>query len=202
MLGFLFSFLLLKTSIYIINSKDFWALDTRASFLLNFVFKTLKKSLSSKVLSLPFVLFLGYLIFSNLLRRIPLNAVPRIHYCFTASIRLILWVSMVGCILKTQVQSFMSHMLPYGSPFALIFLLPIVEVFSHLIRPLTLIVRLRTNLSSGHILLYIFSYFTLLRGSHLIYTALFILILLEYCVVVIQSYIFVSLISMYLTETY
>jgi F0F1-type ATP synthase membrane subunit a len=55
----------------------------------------------------------------------------------------------------------MAHLLPYGSPAALMIFLPIVELFSQLIRPFTLMIRISTNLSAGHIMMYMFSYFTL-----------------------------------------
>ncbi|MCA9750085.1 MAG: F0F1 ATP synthase subunit A, partial [Romboutsia sp.] len=55
-------------------------------------------------------------------------------------------------------------MLPYGSPVGLILFLPLVEIFSQIIRPFTLMIRLSTNLSAGHIMMYIFSYFTLLSS--------------------------------------
>ena len=94
-------------------------------------------------------------------------------------------------------------MLPYGCPVGLILFLPLVELFSQLIRPLTLIVRLSTNLSSGHIMMYIFSYFTLLSSvlSPFIYVVLFMLFVLEICISALQAYIFVSLLVLYVNET-
>lgn len=94
-------------------------------------------------------------------------------------------------------------MLPYGSPAALSLFLPIVEIFSQIIRPFTLIIRLRTNLSAGHIMMYMFSYFTLLSSvlSPFIYVVLSLLFVLELCISALQAYIFVSLISLYVSET-
>jgi len=94
-------------------------------------------------------------------------------------------------------------MLPYGSPVGLMLFLPLVEIFSQLIRPLTLMIRLRTNLSSGHIMMYMFSYFTLLSSvlSPFIYVVLYLLFFLELAISMLQAYIFVSLISLYINET-
>lgn len=94
-------------------------------------------------------------------------------------------------------------MLPYGSPVGLMLFLPLVEIFSQLIRPFTLIIRLSTNLSSGHIMIYIFSYFTLLSSTlaPFIYIVLSLLFVLELCISALQAYIFVSLISLYIDET-
>jgi F0F1-type ATP synthase membrane subunit a len=92
---------------------------------------------------------------------------------------------------------------PYGSPIFLLIILPLVELFSQIIRPLTLIIRLRTNLSSGHIIVYMFSYFTLLSSLLLpfIYLVLYILVILEFFISLLQAYIFVSLVSLYIAET-
>jgi hypothetical protein len=40
-------------------------------------------------------------------------------------------------------------MLPYGAPTALILFLPLVEIFSQIIRPLTLTIRFATNISAA-----------------------------------------------------
>jgi F-type H+-transporting ATPase subunit a len=94
-------------------------------------------------------------------------------------------------------------MLPYGAPAALILFLPIIEIFSQLIRPFTLIIRLRTNLSRGHIMIYIFSYFTLLSSalSPFIRAVVVILLVLELFISALQAYIFVSLLVLYIEET-
>lgn len=94
-------------------------------------------------------------------------------------------------------------MLPYGSPLGLMLFLPLVEIFSQLIRPFTLMIRLSTNLSRGHIIMYMFSYFTLLSSlvSPFIYVVLVLLFVLELCISLLQAYIFVSLIVLYVNET-
>ena len=81
--------------------------------------------------------------------------------------------------------------------------LPLVELFSQLIRPLTLMIRLRTNLAAGHIIIYMFYYFVLLSDlmSSSIYLVLFVLLLLEFCISLLQAYIFISLLALYFYET-
>lgn len=107
------------------------------------------------------------------------------------------------CVSVSQLKEFLAHMLPYGSPAGLMFFLPLVEIFSQIIRPLTLMIRLRTNLSAGHIMMYMFSYFTLLSSvlSPFIYVVLSLLFVLELCISMLQAYIFVSLLSLYIRET-
>lgn len=106
-------------------------------------------------------------------------------------------------VVVTQLKSFLAHILPYGSPVGLILILPIIEIFRHIIRPFTLIVRLSTNLRRGHILLYIFSFFSVSSiGLTLsISLVLFILFLLELIISALQAYIFTSLAYLYISET-
>lgn len=141
--------------------------------------------------------------FMNLSGNIPLSSIPTLFYSETLTLSLIFWLPIIICVAIRQFKSFIAHILPYGSPVALIIFLPIVEIFSQLIRPFTLIIRLSTNLSRGHIMLYMFSYFTLLSDilSYVIVPAITILFVLEICISMLQAYIFVTLIRLYLAET-
>lgn len=158
---------------------------------------------NSKVVKfLMIFLFILFLII-NLIGNIPLNSIPTLFYSQTLTVRLLFWIPIMICVSVTQMKEFLAHMLPYGSPVGLMLFLPLVEIFSQLIRPFTLMIRLRTNLSRGHIMMYMFSYFTLLSSflSPFIYVVLYALFILELCISILQAYIFVSLISLYANET-
>ena len=105
-------------------------------------------------------------------------------------------------ILSSQAHNFFAHMLPYGSPSGLMIFLPLVEIFSQIIRPFTLMVRLRTNLSSGHIIIYIFSFFSIssVALSFSLFFVLVVLFLLELFISLLQAYIFTSLLYLYIVE--
>lgn len=159
--------------------------------------------IKSKVVKfLIITLFIVFLLV-NLSGNIPLNSIPTLFYSQTLTVRFLFWLPIMVCVSLTQLKDFMAHMLPYGSPLGLMLFLPLVEIFSQLIRPMTLIIRLRTNLSRGHIMIYMFSYFTLLSSSlsPFIYVVLYALFILELCISILQAYIFVSLISLYISET-
>ena len=195
-------FVVSSCSLLFISSSFFLHLG-RFSSLLLLVLSSIKRVTSSLVAKL----LLSYLFFTflciNLLGNVPLNLVPTMFYSVTFSIRLLFWVPLIVCVCYSDFRSFLSHMLPYGSPVGLILFLPLVEIFSQIIRPFTLIVRLRTNLSSGHIIMYIFSYFTLLSSAlaPFIYMVLVALFVLELCISALQAYIFVSLLVLYANET-
>lgn len=170
-------------------------------------FHNLHQLLSSSVSSLIGKFLLSYLFFCflciNLLGNIPLNSIPTIFYSATLTVSLLFWLPLIICVSYSDARSFLSHMLPYGSPVGLMLFLPLIELFSQFIRPFTLIIRLSTNLSSGHIIMYMFSYFTLLSSvlAPFIYITLSALFVLELCISALQAYIFVSLLALYVNET-
>lgn len=72
-----------------------------------------------------------------------------------------------------------------------------------MLRPLILVVRLCTNLAAGHILLYIFSYFSglLSAASPFIGILLAVLFIMEFFISILQAYIFVNLLTLYIEDT-
>lgn len=189
--------------IFILVFHSFFTLFTRYSMLKTYVFDLLASIINSYVAKgLIIVLFITFFII-NFTGNIPLNSIPTLFYSQTLTVSLLFWLPIIACVFYTQFKGFISHMLPYGSPVGLILFLPLVEIFSQLIRPFTLMIRLRTNLSSGHIMMYMFRYFTLLSSalSPFIYIVLGALFVLELCISLLQAYIFVSLIALYINET-
>ena len=180
-----------------------FSLHTRFNLVQFSLYRLLTSFVSSNVCNALFLSFFTALLTLNLTGNIPLNSIPTLFYRSTLTLSLLFWVPLVLCVSITQIKEFMAHILPYGSPVGLILFLPLVEIFSQLIRPFTLIIRLRTNLSSGHIIIYIFSYFTLLSSvlAPFIYIVLYILFFLELAISILQAYIFVSLLTLYINET-
>lgn len=189
--------------IFWLFSCEFFTKFTRFSALLSRVNSALKQALSYKASFWVVYILFFCMFFTNLTGNIPLRSIPTLFYSQTLTLSLLFWVPIIVCVFISQFKSFIAHMLPYGSPVALMLFLPLVEIFSQLIRPFTLMIRLRTNLSRGHIILYMFSYFTLLSDalSFVIIPAISVLFILEICISMLQAYIFVTLVSLYLAET-
>lgn len=96
-----------------------------------------------------------------------------------------------------------AHLVPQGTPSALIPFIVLIETIRNVIRPGTLAVRLAANMIAGHLLL------TLLGStgpslSTSILTFLIIaqilLLILESAVAIIQSYVFAVLSTLYARE--
>ena len=186
-----------------VSFPSFYVLPNRYSCGFNSVSTTLSGLVAPSVYVRLFLTFFVSLLLLNLVGNIPMFTTPSMIYFFSASISVSLWLSLIGVVYSTQLTSFISHMLPFGAPVALSILLPLIELFSHLIRPLTLMIRLSTNLSSGHIILYMFSFFSVSSGllTASLSVVLVVLFLLEIGISMLQAYIFTSLSIIYINES-
>lgn len=108
--------------------------------------------------------------------------------------------------IRNQPTHALGHLLPEGTPTLLIPILIIIETISLFIRPIALGVRLTANLTAGHLLIQLIATgaFVLLplmpTVAILTSILLFLLTLLEVAVAIIQAYVFVLLLSLYLQE--
>jgi len=87
----------------------------------------------------------------------------------------------------------LSHFLPLGIQGILKLFIPVLEVIGVMIRPLTLAIRLATNISCGHVVLLIFRFFAFNVANYLVISIrvlLFGLYFIEFLVCVIQAYVF------------
>jgi F0F1-type ATP synthase membrane subunit a len=122
------------------------------------VYSIIKSPVGKFVLTL----LLTALIIANSTGNLPHSTVFSMFYSVVLSLSLIFWLPLIITTFKSQFKTFTAHLLPYGSPYPLFILLPVIELFSLTIRPFTLVIRLSTNLAAGHIMMFIFSYFTTL----------------------------------------
>lgn len=117
---------------------------------------------------------------------------------FNLFFSLTLWWAVVSFRLYFDIKSLLSHLIPEGTPFSLIFLLFIIEIVRIIIRPLTLIIRLLANIMAGHLLIVLLGKVILIFPSSI--ALLIILSLVEIFVSLIQAYILVSLACLYFRD--
>nr|YP_009907332.1 ATP synthase F0 subunit 6 [Neodontobutis hainanensis]QLI53786.1 ATP synthase F0 subunit 6 [Neodontobutis hainanensis] len=147
-----------------------------------------------------------FLISLNMLGLLPYTFTPTTQLSMNMGLALPLWLATVLIGLRNQPTAALSHLLPEGTPTPLIPVLIIIETISLLIRPLALGVRLTANLTAGHLLIQLIATaaFVLLplmpTIAFLTGTVLFLLTILEVAVAMIQAYVFVLLLSLYLQE--
>jgi len=153
-----------------------------------------------------FAALIVFLFSINILGLLPYTFTPTTQLSLNLGLAVPLWLSTVLIGLRNQPTHTFGHFLPEGTPSPLIPVLIIIESISLVIRPLALGVRLTANLTAGHLLIHLVSsaVFTLLPSitSIAILTAilLFLLTILEVAVAMIQAYVFVLLLSLYLQE--
>uniref|UniRef100_UPI0030FE65A0 ATP synthase F0 subunit 6 n=1 Tax=Chloroscombrus chrysurus TaxID=173329 RepID=UPI0030FE65A0 len=147
-----------------------------------------------------------FLITLNMLGLLPYTFTPTTQLSLNMGLAVPLWLATVIIGMRTQPTHALGHLLPEGTPTLLIPVLIVIETISLFIRPLALGVRLTANLTAGHLLIQLIATaaFVLLplmpTVAILTTTLLFLLTLLEVAVAMIQAYVFVLLLSLYLQE--
>lgn len=147
-----------------------------------------------------------FLITMNMLGLLPYTFTPTTQLSLNMGMAVPLWLATVIIGMRNQPTAALGHLLPEGTPVALIPVLIIIETVSLFIRPVALGVRLTANLTAGHLLIQLIAtaVFVLLpmipTVAILTATVLFLLTLLEVAVAMIQAYVFVLLLSLYLQE--
>nr|YP_010997022.1 ATP synthase F0 subunit 6 [Prietella phreatophila]UGN11508.1 ATP synthase F0 subunit 6 [Prietella phreatophila] len=142
----------------------------------------------------------------NVLGLLPYTFTPTTQLSLNMGLAIPLWLATIIIGLRNQPTMALGHLLPEGTPTPLIPALIIIETISLFIRPLALGVRLTANLTAGHLLIQLISTatITLLPTMTTVATLtailLILLTLLEIAVAIIQAYVFVLLLSLYLQE--
>nr|AZZ71503.1 ATP synthase F0 subunit 6 [Holbrookia lacerata]AZZ71516.1 ATP synthase F0 subunit 6 [Holbrookia lacerata] len=142
----------------------------------------------------------------NLMGLLPYTFTPTTQLSMNMALAVPMWLTTVLIGMRNQPTISLGHLLPEGTPTPLIPILIIIETISLFIRPLALGVRLTANLTAGHLLIQLISTaaFVLMPSMTLTATtALIVLLLLtglEIAVAMIQAYVFVLLLSLYLQE--
>nr|UEX92623.1 ATP synthase F0 subunit 6 [Platycephalus sp. 1 LL-2021] len=147
-----------------------------------------------------------FLISLNMLGLLPYTFTPTTQLSLNLGLAAPLWLATVAIGLRNQPTIALGHLLPEGTPGPLIPVLIIIETISLFIRPLALGVRLTANLTAGHLLIQLIATaaFVLLplmpAVALLTSVVLLLLTLLEIAVAMIQAYVFVLLLTLYLQE--
>nr|ACI31744.1 ATP synthase F0 subunit 6 [Pheucticus melanocephalus] len=183
-------------------------LSTLQLWFINLVTKQLMTPLNKKGHKWALILtsLLIFLLLINLLGLLPYTFTPTTQLSMNLALAFPLWLATLLTGLRNQPSASLAHLLPEGTPTPLIPALILIETTSLLIRPLALGVRLTANLTAGHLLIQLISTATMTLMSTmpmvslLTFLVLFLLTILEVAVAMIQAYVFVLLLSLYLQE--
>nr|APF46516.1 ATP6 [Dicrurus ludwigii]APF46517.1 ATP6 [Dicrurus ludwigii]APF46565.1 ATP6 [Dicrurus ludwigii]APF46589.1 ATP6 [Dicrurus ludwigii]AYD75225.1 ATP6 [Dicrurus sharpei] len=183
-------------------------LSTLQLWLTNLITKQLMMPLDKKGHKWALILtsLMMFLLLINLLGLLPYTFTPTTQLSMNLALAFPLWLATLLTGLRNQPSISLGHLLPEGTPTPLIPALILIETISLLIRPLALGVRLTANLTAGHLLIQLISTATVALASTMPMVSLitllvlFLLTILEVAVAMIQAYVFVLLLSLYLQE--
>lgn len=182
-------------------------LQVAAEGLYNFVLNMVESSIGEegrKFFPLVFTFF-TLVLFCNSLGLTPYSFTATSQIIVTLTLALIAFLTItIYAIWRNGIGGFLHMFLPSGVPMFMAPLIFVIELFSYLIRPVTLSVRLFANMVAGHVLLKVIAGFIVSLGivkgalPFLFDTAM---LGFELFVACLQAYIFAILICAYLSDT-
>lgn len=161
---------------------------------------------SLKYFPVFFILFY-IILFLNLIGLTPygFTCTSQISYTFTLGFGMFIGIVLIG--ITVQKSKFINQFIP-ATTGPIVPLLIVIEIFSYIIRPFSLSIRLFANMLAGHTLLHILASFgtSLLKVDILIAIMMAFPIIaicvLEFGIAFLQAYVFVVLLAIYLKESY
>jgi ATP synthase subunit 6 len=147
-----------------------------------------------------------FIVFLNFFSLSPFTTSVSGHIMIALSLSLVFFISFIFEGFLNNRLNFLYFFYPSNVPVFLLFFLIVIEVLSFLIRPFSLAIRLFANMLAGHTLLNIFGTFALFVADDFsmfhIFPYIFCLLIgfLEFGVAFIQAYVFVILLSIYISD--
>nr|UGK73325.1 ATP synthase F0 subunit 6 [Signoretia aureola] len=190
----------------LIMPNKFWILPSKILMMYNLIMSKmhLEMNLLSKIKGLTLMMTTMFLmiLMNNIMGMMPYVFTSSSHLTFSLSLALPMWLSlmMYGWMKKTN--NMFSHLVPMGTPNILMPFMVIIETISNLIRPGSLAVRLSANMIAGHLLMSLLgdkatnSYLSMM----MLMSMLMIMMMFEMAVAIIQSYVFMTLSTLYSSE--
>nr|YP_009745923.1 ATP synthase F0 subunit 6 [Dolichosciara megumiae]QIH95781.1 ATP synthase F0 subunit 6 [Dolichosciara megumiae] len=187
----------------------FWVIPSRYNFMWSQIILKLHSEFKILINSpfngstLMFISLFSIILFNNFLGLFPYIFTSTSHMVMTLSLALPLWLAFMiyGWLLNTQ--HMFIHLVPQGTPSMLMMFMVCIETISNVIRPGTLAIRLTANMIAGHLLMTLLGNTGSALMSYMIVMLLLVqimLLLLEFAVAVIQSYVFTVLSTLYSSE--
>ncbi len=199
-LALAFGFLLKKNNA-LIPSRAQSALEMFISTIKNIVQGSLGEE-GKKYIPFVFSIFL-FVLLLNLIGLIPTAFAETSHISITFALAMVIFTLCIFItIAKRGIFGFIKHFVPAGTPWWLVPLLFVLEVFSYFVRPVSLSVRLAANMIAGHVMLDVIAFFVVMMGVFGVFPFAFLSIMMafELFVAFLQAYIFSIFACVYISE--
>nr|YP_010990660.1 ATP synthase F0 subunit 6 [Paravarcia deceptrix]WOW99104.1 ATP synthase F0 subunit 6 [Paravarcia deceptrix] len=188
----------------IIMPMNFWMKKSRWNFI--------KKKLEMKLMSefsvtthhkemmiLSMSMFM-IIMTNNIMGLFPYNFTSTSHIAMSTSMAMPMWIMMMIYGWTKFTNKMFIHLLPTGTPYAIVPMMVIIETIGNVIRPISLSVRLTANMIAGHLLMTLLG--NMNEMSILIATLpmQIVLMMFESAISMIQAYVFSTLITLYSSD--
>nr|QZZ18327.1 ATP synthase F0 subunit 6 [Kaukania anser] len=196
----------ISTLIFIVViPHKFWYMNNKIMMMFHLIIKNVQNEMimlmEYKGLTLITLSLFLFILINNLMGLLPYVFTSPSHLIFSLSLSLPLWMCLMIYGWLNKYNSMFSHLVPNGTPFVLMPFMVMIETISNIIRPGSLSVRLTANMIAGHLLMSLLGNntltLTLMLMTMFIYTGF---MLFEFAVAIIQSYVFMTLTTLYSSE--
>nr|YP_009713613.1 ATP synthase F0 subunit 6 [Paramacrosteles nigromaculatus]QGG46171.1 ATP synthase F0 subunit 6 [Paramacrosteles nigromaculatus] len=196
----------LSMILIILTPNPYWNTPSKIVCVMLMINKKLSNEinmhLKSSETSIILISLFMFILMNNILGLLPYVFTASAHLSFSLSMALTLWISLMlyGWINKTN--GMLIHLVPIGTPYPLMPFMVLIETISNIIRPGSLAVRLSANMIAGHLLMSLLGN-NLIENSMLLTLMMWLfmgLMMFEMAVAFIQSYVFMTLSTLYSSE--
>nr|AEO18318.1 ATP synthase F0 subunit 6 [Ricania marginalis] len=130
----------------------------------------------------------------------PYNFTATSHISVSMSMALPMWMLIMIYGWTNFTNSLFKHLLPTGTPTAIMPMMIIIETTGNIIRPISLSVRLTANMIAGHLLMTLLGNMNETKMLMVILPTQIMLSMFESAIAIIQAYVFSTLITLYSSE--
>nr|YP_010478198.1 ATP synthase F0 subunit 6 [Nesophrosyne sp. 295 GMB-2012]UVI59642.1 ATP synthase F0 subunit 6 [Nesophrosyne sp. 295 GMB-2012] len=194
----MFMFLLLPAPFWSVPGSMMMILTNVYMKIMNEIIMHIKKTEPTILM----VSMFSYMLMINIMGLLPYVFTASAHLSMSLAIALTMWMSLMMYGWLNSTNKMFTHLVPTGTPTVLMPFMVMIESISNLIRPGSLAVRLTANMIAGHLLMSLLggnliSNFTLMMMMMWLFMGLMVF---ELAVAFIQSYVFMTLSTLYSSE--
>nr|YP_010478246.1 ATP synthase F0 subunit 6 [Nesophrosyne montium]UVI59690.1 ATP synthase F0 subunit 6 [Nesophrosyne montium] len=196
----------LSMFLFIITPTPFWKAPSKLNMMMMITMMKIMMEVVMHIKSVkPSILMVSMfllLLMINIMGLMPYVFTASAHLSMSLAIALTMWMSLMIYGWINSTNKMFTHLVPMGTPNLLMPFMVMIESISNVIRPGSLAVRLTANMIAGHLLMS-------LLGNNLISNLPLMMIMMwlfmglmafELAVAFIQSYVFMTLSTLYSSE--
>nr|QWS05449.1 ATP synthase F0 subunit 6 [Cromna sinensis] len=187
-----------------IMPMNFWLKKSRSNMLKKLIEKKISMEMwnntkHKEMLMMTMSVFFIIMII-NLMGLFPYTFTPTSHPSISMSMAVPMWLMLMIYGWMNFTKKMFIHLLPTGTPSAIMPMMIIIETTGNIIRPLSLSIRLTANMIAGHLLMTLLGNINEMNQVMFILPIQMMLMTFETAISTIQAYVFATLLSLYSSE--